>query len=172
MEDDDVVFFRVGCMRFAFTLPVAFWRGVWSIAQMQEPPESKTRADFLKGKPPAANYGVNRFERCSGRNDGNRRGTGEKGKRAKNAGSNGARERVHHGEDRGRRRGSRSLNQMHGDMGRNAERAVGVRIGAVRMGVRDLHRTRNHHQQDADRRQEDSPGTFGAEPGTDVTHLG
>jgi len=43
---------------------------------------------------------------------------------------------------------------MHGDMGGRAERAVRMGICAVRMGMRDLHGTRNDDQKDTDEREE------------------
>ena len=49
------------------------------------------------------------------------------------------------------------MRQMHGDMGRGAERAIRVGVGAIRMGVRDLHGTRNGHQKNANQREEYPP---------------
>jgi hypothetical protein len=43
---------------------------------------------------------------------------------------------------------------MHGDMSRDAERTVSVRIGAIRVAVSYLRCSRHHHQQDAQNRQE------------------
>lgn|ERR1017187_9064163 len=49
------------------------------------------------------------------------------------------------------------MRQMHGDMGRGAERAIRVGVGAIRMGVRDLHGTSNGHQKNANQREEYPP---------------
>jgi len=90
---------------------------------------------------------------------GNRRGTGEKGKRGKNAGNEGLGKRLQHRNNSDRRRRRRRLHQMHRDMGGRAERAVGVAVGPIGVGVRNLHRARDHHQKHARQREEDSPRT-------------
>ena len=59
---------------------------------------------------------------------------------------------------------------MDGDVGRSAERAVRMGIGAVGMGVRDLHRTRNRHQKHADQRKEYPPTAAGALSETSSSH--
>lgn len=51
---------------------------------------------------------------------------------------------------------------MYSDVGRCAERAVGVGVGAVRVGMRNLHGPGNHDQKNAEQREEDSPPTLGA----------
>ena len=50
---------------------------------------------------------------------------------------------------------------MNGDVGRGAEGAVCVVRGAIGVGVRDLHCAQNDNQEDADEREEDSPGSSG-----------
>lgn len=91
---------------------------------------------------------------CSDRNDVNRRGTREKSKRAESDRHDGRRERFQHVDHCYRWHRSRSRHQMHGDMGGRAERAVRMGICAVRMGMRDLHGTRNDDQKDTDEREE------------------
>ena len=51
---------------------------------------------------------------------------------------------------------------MYGYVGRCAERAVGVGVGAVRVGMGDLHGAGNNDQKNAEQREEDSPRTLGA----------
>ena len=58
---------------------------------------------------------------------------------------------------------------MNGDMGRCAEGAVCV-VGAVGVGVRDLHGAQNDNQKDADQREENSPRAVGTIPLVFFTH--
>ena len=51
---------------------------------------------------------------------------------------------------------------MHGDVSRRAQRTRRMGIGPIRMGVGDLHRAHGHHEENADQREEDSPGASGA----------
>jgi hypothetical protein len=62
------------------------------------------------------------------------------------------------------------LDQLHRDMGRGAERAVGVGVGAVCVGVRDLHRAGNRHQEHANQREENSPRASCARFGAGSSH--
>ena len=59
---------------------------------------------------------------------------------------------------------------MNGDVGRGAEGAVCV-VGAVGVGVRDLHGAQNDNQKDANQREENSPRAIGAIPLVGVTHI-
>ncbi len=59
---------------------------------------------------------------------------------------------------------------MHGDMGSDAKRAVRVG-GGVGMGVGDLCGARNHNQQNADEREEDSPGASRTRSVASQSHL-
>jgi hypothetical protein len=90
-----------------------------------------------------------------------RRGAGEEGKGREGAGKDGGREGFNHGDDGGRGRGGWSMDGMNGDVGRGAEGAVCV-VGAVGVGVRDLHGAQNDNQKDAGEREENSPGCIAA----------
>ena len=86
-----------------------------------------------------------------------RRGAGEEGEGREDAGKDGLREGLNHGDDGGRWRWRWSIDGMNGDVGRGAECAVGV-VGAVGVNVRDLHGAQNDNQKDAEEREESSPG--------------
>jgi hypothetical protein len=63
---------------------------------------------------------------------------------------------------------------MHGNVGCGAERTVRMVRGAVRMGVRHLHRAQHSHQQDTEDREENSPRptrAVSAVPGTHISRL-
>ena len=97
------------------------------------------------------------------------RGAGEEGEGREGAGKNGRWEGLNHGDDGGRGRGGWSMDGMNGDVGRGAEGAVCV-VGAVGVGVRDLHCAQNDNQKDAEEREEDSPGSIGARLSVVSTH--
>jgi hypothetical protein len=59
---------------------------------------------------------------------------------------------------------------MDGDMDGGAERAVGV-VDAVGVVVRDLYGAEDDDQKDAEKRKEESPGTFGARSLVGVIHI-
>ena len=84
------------------------------------------------------------------------RGTGEEGEGREGARQDGRRERLQRGDDGDRWRGGWSMDGMNGDVGRGAEGAVCV-VGAVGVGVRDLHGAQNDNQKDAGEREENSP---------------
>lgn len=111
------------------------------------------------------------FGKCSGGNDGNRRGTREQGEGREAAGDDRRRANLQHSGDRRRRHGRRAVCQMDCDVGCGAERAVRVDIGAVRMNVRHLDCARNDHEKDADYREEEPPRTVCAKSVVGVTHI-
>lgn len=111
------------------------------------------------------------FERCSGGDGSNRRRTGEKREGREGAGEDRWREGFQHCDHRGGGRRSRSLDQMYGYVGRCAERAVGVGVGAVRVGMGDLHGAGNNDQKNAEQREEDSPRTRSARSEAVMTHI-
>ena len=99
-----------------------------------------------------------------------RRGTGEEGKDGDRDGDEGWREGFDHGDDGGGGRWGRSMDGMNGDVGGGAESAVGVGFVAVSVGVRDLNGAEDDDQQDAEEREEDSPGRIGARLSVVSTH--
>jgi len=60
---------------------------------------------------------------------------------------------------------------MNSDVGRGAERAIGVIGAAVVVGVRDLNGAQSDDQKDAEQRKEDSPGMAGAISPICETHI-
>src|ERR1039457_3874351 len=110
------------------------------------------------------------FERCSGGKGSNRRGTGEKREGREGAGEDRWREGFQHCDHCGGGRRSRSLDQMYGYVGRCAERAVGMGVGAVRVGMGDLHGAGNNDQKNAEQREEDSPRMRSAGSEAVMTH--
>jgi hypothetical protein len=80
------------------------------------------------------------------------------------------REGFNHGDDGGRGRGSRCMDGMDGDVGGGAESAVGVGFVAVGVAVRNLHGAEDNDQKNAEEREEDSPGRFGARAADFFTH--
>ena len=62
------------------------------------------------------------------------------------------------------------MNGMTGDVGRGTESAVGVGFVAASVGVRDLNGAKDDDQQDAEEREENSPGRIGARLSVVSTH--
>jgi hypothetical protein len=60
---------------------------------------------------------------------------------------------------------------MNGDVGRGAERAIGMVRGTVSMRVRDLYRPQYSDQEDAEEREENSPGMVCALSLACMTHI-
>ena len=99
--------------------------------------------------------------RCSGGKGANRRGTGEQGEGRESTWWDGRGAGLHHGNHQGLWRRGRSRNQVYRDVGSGTQRAASVAVGAVRMGVGDLHGAGDDHQKNADQREENAPRTSG-----------
>jgi len=100
---------------------------------------------------------VHYFERRSGGNYVNRRWSGEKSKRRKRSRERGLEGGFERREHRNRRTRSRTRSHLHGCMGNDTQRAVRMVYGTAGMGVRDLYRARNHHQQQTHHREQCAP---------------
>ena len=84
--------------------------------------------------------------RCSGGKGANRRGTGEQGEGRESTRWDGRGAGLHHGNHQGLWRRGRSRNQVYRDVGSGTQRAASVAVGAVGMGVGDLHGAGDNHQ--------------------------
>ena len=89
-----------------------------------------------------------------------RRGPGEKGKGGEGARDDGWQEGFQHCDDCGRGCRGRGLDDLYGYVRRGAERAVGVGVGSVGMGVGDLCCAGYDDQKNAEQREEESPRTL------------
>ncbi len=100
-----------------------------------------------------------------------RRGAGEEGECAENAGDDRRRQRLQRRHDcNRRRRGRGALIHLDGYMSGGAEGAVGVSVGPVGVGMGNLSCAGDDHQKDAEDREEVSPRAANALPLKSLAH--